>query len=143
MNYEKQLSGAEKDNMIVDFFSQNTEISGDDDAEKCNNLPSYIENTIHNKDGESISVHEENKNEEKYYVLSSEVTSSGHCSVEVTDMSNWSFLLIKFAQLNQLFRQILPSVPSYKPFQLKKISLLGFSHLCLSLPGSEVSLINL
>jgi len=142
INYEKQLSAAEKENMTVSLSSQNTEISGGDDDEKYIDLLSYYENTIHD-DGESISVHEELKNEDKYYVLSSELNTSGHCSVEVTDMSNWSFLLNKFAQLNQLFRQILPSVPSYKPFQLKKISLLGFSHLCLSLPGSEVSLINL
>jgi len=143
INDEKQLSGGVEENMTVDSSSQNTVTPGDDDAEKYIDLPSCNENTIHDKDGESISVHEENQNEDKYYVLSSEVTSSGHCSVEVTDMSNWSFFLNKFVQLNQLFRQILPSVPSYKPFQLKKISLLGFSHLCLSLPGSEVSLINL
>ena len=69
--------------------------------------------------------------------------ASGDCSAEVTDMSDSSLLVRNFVQVNHFFNRIFPSFPNYTPFQLKRISLLGFSHLCLSLPGSEVSLVNL
>merc|ERR1719483_2038302 len=78
-----------------------------------------------------------------YLIFSSQFDSNGHCSVEALDVSESSFLLKNFFQLNNLFKNIFPIFPSYLPFQLQKISLLGFSHICLSLPGSEVSLINL
>jgi len=139
-----QFLGKEKEVMKVVVSSQKSKASGGGgDNEEHIDLFNYSENTNHENIGAKISVHEEHKDKDGYYVLSSELNSSGHCSIEVTEMSNWNFLMNNFIQLNQLIRKILPRIPSYKPFQLKKISLLGFSHLCLSLPGSEVSLINL
>jgi len=81
--------------------------------------------------------------DDDYFILSSELDNSGQCSVEAADLSESNFLMKNFVQFNQYFHNVFPSFPSFKPFQLKKISLLGFSHLCLSLPGSEISLINL
>jgi len=135
-----QFVGNEKEIMTVVVTSQNSESSSGGDDEEHIDLLNYNENKNHDNGDVTISEH---KDEDGYYVLSSELNSSGHCSIEVTDKSNWNFFLSNFIQLNQLFRKILPRFPSHKPFQLKKISLLGFSHLCLSLPGSEVSLINL
>ena len=86
---------------------------------------------------------ENNMKDEDYIILSSELDNSGQCSVEAADLSESNFLMKNFVQFNQYFHNVFPSFPSFKPFQLKKISLLGFSHLCLSLPGSEISLINL
>eukprot|EP00090_Calanus_glacialis_P046806 TRINITY_DN9370_c0_g1_i4.p1 TRINITY_DN9370_c0_g1~~TRINITY_DN9370_c0_g1_i4.p1 ORF type:complete len:781 (-),score=158.05 TRINITY_DN9370_c0_g1_i4:42-2384(-) len=86
---------------------------------------------------------ESNQQDNNYFIFKSELDSSDQCSVEALDMSESNFLLKNFVQFNHFFNKIFPSFPSYLPFQLKKISLLGFSHLCLSLPGSEVSLINL
>merc|ERR1712179_628220 len=138
-----QFLGNEKEIMKGVVSSQKSEASGGGGDDEHIDLLNYNENTNHDNIEAKISVHEEHKEKDGYFVLSSELNSSGHCSIEVTEKSNWNFLMNNFIQLNQLIRKILPRIPSYKPFQLKKISLLGFSHLCLSLPGSEVSLINL
>jgi len=82
-------------------------------------------------------------NENDYFIYTSVVDKQGHCTVEALEISDENFLFKNFVQLNQFFYSIFPNIAYVNPFQLKKISLLGFSHICLSLPVTEVSLINL
>jgi len=98
-------------------------------------LANFASSTVNTEDTE--------EEESDYLIQEAELDSSGQCSVQVLDLSQSNFIVKNFVRLNKLFHNIFPSFPSYEPFQLKKISLLGFSHLCLSLPGSEVSLISL
>eukprot|EP00092_Neocalanus_flemingeri_P030052 GFUD01032628.1.p1 GENE.GFUD01032628.1~~GFUD01032628.1.p1 ORF type:complete len:756 (+),score=148.53 GFUD01032628.1:340-2607(+) len=116
--------------------------SGDNGPENSIKLSSPHHSKLERNDNKECQ-EESNPHSNDYFIFSSEFDSDGHCSVEALDLSDSNFLLKNFVQLNHFFHNIFSSFPSYLPFKLKKISLLGFSHLCLILPGSEVSLINL
>jgi len=93
---------------------------------------------------DEIDCFSENDPEEAFLVLDADADQEGSCTVDILDISQKNSFVKNFLQLNIFFHSLFPNLPNFlSTFRVKKVTLLGFSHLCLHLPGSKVSLVNL
>lgn len=125
-------------------FKHSDHLSGTDKVDKAFKYEYFEQENTNNLESTKDCDNSATDDHDDYLVFDSVLESDGHCSLDILDISNENSLVKSFYQLNILFHRLFPIFPAHTPiFQLKRVSLMGFTHLCLYLPGSQLSFVNL